>query len=607
MKTKHLLLTLLLALLVPWAAKGQETVTVCDGTAAGTTTSINATIPIDGVHINLQGITSEFIIPATTEHMDELVGGVINKLTFYLYESYNDWGSPTVQFYMGEVEETTLTNTHNPNDFTIVATVEGLSNQSAEMEVTLTTPYTYGGGNLLIGTYVQTASSNWVWTGFNGIEAPANSSRRRYLTYGTGDGAAFLPKTTFTFEPANDCPRPTSLVASNVTAHTADMSWTIIDESYNAQFNLEYKKTTDDTWTRIGLGNTRSFTLTGLDENTEYQVRIQTVCGNDDEDNSIWKYASNFTTLIACPAPTDLTVTDGSITAYGAAVTWNGTSNSYVVMICQENALVDANFENQQIPSNFTNDATYPWTVVANTHSGAFCAKSASGTHNATSALELTVDLTTDMTLLFSAKVSSEANYDKAYFSIDGNNQADLDGISSNGEWIDYSYPLTSGIHTLRWYYTKDNGVSHYDDCFYVDDIVLAGTASWTQYTTSAQTYTFSNLTPHTPYQVKVKGNCGSEGYSVEVIPVRFTTLPTCFPPTNVHFAEGPTTHTVTVAWDLEEGELVQYAMFPAFITDPSEINTSGLDAAQRKSLPPSLSASGEPAVHCEARSFRRG
>ena len=584
MKTKHLLLTLLLAVLVPWAAKGQETVTVCDGTAAGTTTSINGTIPIDGVHVDLQGNTSEFIIPATTEHMDELVGGVINKLTFYLYENYSDWGSPTVQFYMGEVEETTLSNVHNPNNFTIVATVEGLSNQSAEMEVTLTTPYTYGGGNLLIGTYVQTASSVWVWTGFNGIEAPANSSRRRYLTYGTGEGAAFLPKTTFTFEPANDCPRPTSLVASNVTTHTATMSWTIVDESYNAQFNLEYKKTTDDTWTRYGLGNTRSFTLTGLDDNSEYQVRIQTVCGSDDEDNSIWKYASNFTTPIACPAPTGLTVTDGSITAYGAAVTWNGTSNSYVVMIGQESTLFDANFENQQIPSSFTNDAAHPWTVVVNTHSGAYCAKSASGAHGETSALELSVNLTTDMTLTFSAKVSSETDYDEAYFSIDGTAQADLDGISGNGEWIDYSYPLTAGSHTLRWYYTKDGNLSHNDDCFYVDDIVLASTASWTQYTTSAQTYTIGNLMPHTSYQVKVKGNCGSEGYSVETVPVRFTTLPTCFPPTNVHFAEGPTSHTVTVAWDLEEGEQIQYAMLHGLIFDPSEVQTSNLVAPEGSS-----------------------
>ncbi len=485
---------------------------------------------------------------------------------------------------MGEVEETTLSNVHNPNNFTIVATVEGLSNQSAEMEVTLTTPYTYRGGNLLIGTYVQTASSVWVWTGFNGIEAPANSSRRRYLTYGTGDGAAFLPKTTFTFEPANDCPRPTSLVASNVTAHTVDMTWTISDETYGAQFNLEYKKTTDNEWTRIGLGNTRSFTLTGLDDNSEYQVRIQTVCGNDDEDNSIWKYASNFTTLIACPAPTDLTVTDGSITAYGAAVTWNGTSNSYVVMIGQENTLFDANFENQQIPSNFTNDATYSWTVVANTHSGAYCAKSASGAHGETSALELSVNLTTDMTLTFSAKVSSETDYDEAYFSIDGTAQADLDGISGNGEWIDYSYPLTAGSHTLRWYYTKDGSLSHNDDCFYVDDIVISSVNSWTQYTTSAQTYSIGNLTPHTPYQVKVKGNCGSEGYSVETTPVRFTTLPTCFPPTNVHFAEGPTTHSVTVAWDFEEGELVQIGMFHGYFTDPSEIQTSSLDTPEGSS-----------------------
>ena len=92
------------------------------------------------------------------------------------------------------------------------------------------------------------------------------------------------------------------------------------------------------------------------------------------------------------------------------------------------------------------------------------------------------------------------------------------------------------------------------DDLFYVDDIVVsAGVDSWTEYTTNAQTYTVENLTPGTPYQVKVKGNCGNEGYSQETTPVRFTTLELYARPTGLAVAEvGP--KTAVLSWT-ENGE----------------------------------------------------
>ena len=254
---------------------------------------------------------------------------------------------------------------------------------------------------------------------------------------------------------------------------------------------------------------------------------------------------------VACPAPTNLAVTDGSITAREATVTWTGTSNSYVVMIGQENLVAKADFETGDLSqADFTSTTSYPFTVVADTHSGAYCAKSSNGGYdNSTSDMVLEVTLSNDATLTFSAKVSSEASYDKAYFSIDGTVQSNLNGISGNGSWIDYSYPLTAGTHTLRWYYIKDSSTSSNDDCFYVDDIVIsAGVASWTEYTTNNTTYTFENLTPNRSYLVKVKGNCGDEGYSQETAPISFTTLESCFMPTGLT-ASDITAHEATISW----------------------------------------------------------
>ena len=221
-------------------ARAQETLTVCDGTAT------NSYVPIYGLYVDTQGQNSEFIIPAETEGMSDLAGGTISKLTFYITNSPATWGSPTVQVYMGEVEGTTLSSLNGPTNFTTVWTGE-LSNQNSTMEITLSTPYTYEGGNLLIGMYVQTASSTYKGTSFSGISAPSGSSR---YNSGSGSGSAqsFLPKTTFTYETASTgCDMPTSISVSSITHNSATVTW----DGEGSKWNLRYKASTDADYTLV--------------------------------------------------------------------------------------------------------------------------------------------------------------------------------------------------------------------------------------------------------------------------------------------------------------------------------------------------------------------
>ncbi|MEA1954128.1 MAG: DUF1566 domain-containing protein, partial [Campylobacterota bacterium] len=67
-------------------------------------------------------------------------------------------------------------------------------------------------------------------------------------------------------------------------------------------------------------------------------------------------------------------------------------------------------------------------------------------------------------------KVSSEANYDKLNFSLDGNQQAE---ISGNIDWIEKSVTIPSGEHTLTWEYEKDSSVSSGTDAGWVDNLVF--------------------------------------------------------------------------------------------------------------------------------------
>ena len=308
--------------------------------------------------------------------------------------------------------------------------------------------------------------------------------------------------------------------------------------------DIEITGLVPSTWSEY-TANTTSITINDLDPATSYFAKVKGNCGSDgySQETSI----IGFTTLESCPTPTALNVAESSITAHEATLTWTADNDSYNIMLGEPAYLINADFEDNQIPANFTNSTgNLAWSVVANDHSGAYCAKSASGNNSATSAMEVSVTLTNDLTLTFSAKVSSESGYDFAYFSIDGTNM--IDGISGAGSWIDYSYPLTAGTHTLRWFYTKDSSVASNDDCFYVDDIqIIDGADVLATYTSNTTSYSFTHLDAETIYTVQVQGVCGEEttGWSEAI---NFTTAIACQAPTNL-VAGTPDAHSVELNW----------------------------------------------------------
>lgn len=89
------------------------------------------------------------------------------------------------------------------------------------------------------------------------------------------------------------CFAPTTPQISNVTAHTADFTWTPGSEVTNWQ--VQYKKTTDADWSEsVAVSGTPSDTFSNLDAVTTYQARVRTNCGDDHY--SDWVEADNFTT-----------------------------------------------------------------------------------------------------------------------------------------------------------------------------------------------------------------------------------------------------------------------------------------------------------------------
>ncbi len=282
-------------------------------------------------------------------------------------------------------------------------------------------------------------------------------------------------------------------------------------------------------WSEEITTTDNSLLIEDLLPETEYQWKVQANCGEVDG-LSQWSNIGNFTTLRACPVPFDLSATQE--TAYGATIAWTGYSESYNVWVGQyEMSTTNYDFEDQNISDFTTTTTDYPWTVTSNDkHSGSYSVKSGgAGVNSATSDLNLEVTIEHDATLSFWARISSESSYDKGYFSIDGVNQSSLNGISGNGSWINYTYTLEAGSHTLRWYYTKDTSVNTNDDCFYVDDITIESNVllSEMNYTATESPFILNDesyILPETTYLVKVKGICEDEETEYSEA-IAFTTL----------------------------------------------------------------------------------
>ena len=145
-------------------------------------------------------------------------------------------------------------------------------------------------------------------------------------------------------------------------------------------------------------------------------------------------------------------------------------------------------FEDQQIPSNWTNDTIYPWVITTPEYAGyngSFCMMSGNaGVHSSTSSIEVTVDFAEDGTISFLAGCWGETGthsyiYDMCMFYIDGNEQFRKGALQS---WNSYSYEVTAGIHTFRWSYSKDFSVHPAGDAFFVDDVCFTGVGDGNPY-----------------------------------------------------------------------------------------------------------------------------
>ncbi|MBO7493968.1 MAG: fibronectin type III domain-containing protein [Bacteroidales bacterium] len=267
---KKFLLFLMFALFcIPWAANAQETLLVHDGTTT------NQYVPFYGYYAD-EDQQNQMIYPAT--ELTDMAGAEITQMVFH-YSSLGSGGTGvgTWTVSLGETRNTTLSGLDNSTTLTEVFTggLDALFNTTDQtLTITFDNGYTYQGGNLLVEFSHE--ASGWKQCYFYGETVTGAS-------YCYNAQRNFLPKTTFTYEPASNCAKPTDLAVNYTSGATnATVTWSGDARSYNIDVN---GTVTNDVTSPYTLGN--------LTPNTTYTIKVQSDCGDE---QSAWALAGSFTT-----------------------------------------------------------------------------------------------------------------------------------------------------------------------------------------------------------------------------------------------------------------------------------------------------------------------
>ena len=280
-------------------AKAQETLTVYDGTDQSNT------VPAYMYYFD-DFTKSQVVFPA--ESLEAIGnGGVISALTFYTDQTAAYTSVSVADVFLKEVDYTAI-SAYEAKEGIVYS---GILTVAADGSLTIefTTPYTYGGGNLLLGIenttdagyknvkfYGQAVDGASV-AGFNASSLDAVSPSAKN----------FIPKTTFTYIPAgfSGPMKPTGLEVIYDGGTEATVRWTSDEDAFDLEVNGTVIEDVDN-----------GYTLENLEYATTYTVRVR---AKKDGEVSDWTSPVTFNTEFGgSTCQIKLVLTD----SYGDG--WNG-------------------------------------------------------------------------------------------------------------------------------------------------------------------------------------------------------------------------------------------------------------------------------------------
>lgn len=401
------------------------------------------------------------------------------------------------------------------------------------------------------------------------------------------------------------CSQPTALTAT-VDSTTAVITWTAVEGQ--TAWNLQYKLADHSEWYTIPATET-TVTLNDLQGNSNYEMRVQAVCG---ENTSAWTtgaFAVDCQEEEAVTAPTDVVIgtgTSGSSSTwifpgfYGwqyaahlydmensgaihsigfylnsASTTTGSTMTVWVKAVDANYALAASSTFNdmldgaQQIYDGAPDFSTAGWITFpvdnfslnegqnllvlvkgVGCTTGGGCSKSArytSASNKVWYKRQDTSDPGQDATgTLSNYRANININMDVTTIScVDVVACAD----PSNLEVSD----ITPNSAVLTWVAGAEDQTS------FILEYQAEGATEWTSVDVNDTTYTLTELAQLTNYSVRVKANCGTNNWS-ELITASFRTIGICPPVTNLETANVSNTTTLTwTAGGEETAWLVQF------------------------------------------------
>lgn len=362
-----------------------------------------------------------------------------------------------------------------------------------------------------------------------------------------------------------DCLTPVDFAASDITAHTAKLSWT--EKGTSTSWKIMYMAETD-TEVSLADANENPFTLTGLEPETTYYALVYPTCNENKKSDVI-----SFTTPPACAMPEDVTAEPVSTTA---TISWTGYSDSYNVkyreVIGFNESFEDGLGEWTTIRNGQGNSNT-DWQIVKasnysmnqvplQAHTGDYVMMTRSyyspSSYNVDNWL-ISPQVTLDGTLSF--WVMDDGSYHEGYEVCVSTTDKEITSFTkiaepgnASAEWTEVTVDLSS-FKGQKGYIALHH--QDYDkDFLFVDDIKISlpdvPEPEWITVTTDEESVELTGLTPETKYEYQVEGVC--EEANSKIVNGTFTTAKAC--PVPFDIAVKPDLNSVTVTW---KGESESY------------------------------------------------
>ena len=588
MKSKRLLLALALALLVPWAANAQKALPYSYGfenndlDAEGWT--VQKTSPSTGISTNAKHEGSYGFLFNYSEQNAYLVSPVLSgtgngvALSFYYKEYSSNYGDE--QFYVGYTTDETVTD---PSAFT------------------------YGD--------ITTASLAWQL-----YETMLPAGTKKVAIKYVYNDAYYLFLDDFTFEAPSTCPKPTGLnfALTQGDGTVATLSWTSDADAWQICLNGDE--------TNLIPATTNPYTLTGLTPETTYTAKVRANCGSE---QSGWSNEVTFT-------PTDayqLTVNDGTSTnsyvPYYAYYHDSQQRSEFIIPASSLSDLAWGTITSMKFYPNYTYTTSASIKVyLMEVEEETFSDVTFYGETDATVVYDGTLSISPNgMTIAFAGNGFHYGGgnllvgfYQSAggsgYYST---STCPFYGVSATGASIS-QYSSYSGLRNFLPKTTFDYIPGEAPACMWPTNLA-AGTPgprsvelSWTENGTATNwqicvngdeanpiaantnPYTLTGLTPDTDYTVKVRANCGTDGYSDWSNEVSFTTDVLCPAPTNFVVSD-ITAFSANVSWNALSNVTLRYVanpnfFFQGFVTDAGAM-ADGADASWIKGASTTWGPSG--------------